>query len=321
MDKVILTAVRTAFIGVFSTCSVALAQTNILVVRPAGPTFEEAEKGISETLGDSWVLKEFTTEKDASAKSLAQEWKTLAPKAVVLMDNRSVSLYKEARTILGDTVTPVVALMGVRIDLAIHGLANAVGINYEIPAVTSVVNLRSVAEGEMKRVGVVYRKSWQDFFTRQSEFCQPESIQLVGRAIDDDGNVASDLKKALNDLVKEEKVDALWILNDNLFLNPKIIQGVWMPAVKKSKVLSVVGVEPLVNPSLDFGSFAVLPDHYALGSQAAGLLQEMQDMDWVVEDPRADQPLSVVKILNAKQVRKRGGVRAEKLGEIDKVLE
>jgi hypothetical protein len=86
-------------------------------------------------------------------------------------------------------------------------------------------------------------------------------------------------------------------------------------------VLSVVGVEVLVNPALDFGSFAVLPDHYALGSQAAGLLQEIQDAGWKVEDPRVDQPLSVVKILNAKQVRNRVGVKDDKLGEIDKVLE
>ena len=299
----------------------AQAQNKVLVVRPAGSTFEEARKGIVETLGEGWQFHDLVAGKDFNATALVERWKATAPHAIVLMDNRSVGVYREARTLLGDTTTPVVALMGVRIDLAIQQMPNVVGVNYEIPAVTSMVNLRSVLPVPLRRIGVVYRASWGDFFQKQSEFCAPESLELVGRAIPDEGDPASSLRKALDELLVKEKVDVLWILNDNLFLNAKIIQSVWMPMVKKAKVLSVVGVEPLVNPALDFGSFAVLPDHYALGSQVAGLLHEIQDMSWKVEDPRADQPLSVVKILNAKQVKKRSGLRDDKLGEIDKVLE
>lgn len=299
----------------------ATAQNKILVVRPAGATFEEAEKGMKEALGAGWTVQEMLRDKSLTPAALAAKWKEFAPDAIVLMDNGSATMYKEARTTGGDTTTPVVALMGVRIDLAIAGLPNAVGINYEIPAVTSMVNLRSVAQKPLAKVGVVYRSTWKPFFDQQSSFCSPEGLTLVGRAVSEEGDPTSELRKALDELVDEEKVDALWILNDNMFLNPKIIQGVWMPRIRKSKVLSVVGIEPLVNPSLDFGSFAVLPDHYALGSQAAGLVQEIQDAGWKVEDPRTDQPLSVVKILNARQVNKRGGVRPDKLGEIDKVME
>lgn len=321
MDQVIRNGFRHLAVVLLSLASATLAQHKVLVVRPEGPNFEEARKGIVETLGEGWVFQDQVVGKDFSATSLAEVWKASGPKAVVLMDNRSVALYREARGLVGDTLTPAVALMGVRIDLAIAGLGNAVGINYEIPAVTSMVNLRSVVNGPIKRVGVVYRASWVDFFQKQSEFCAPESVLLVGRTVPDDGDPSSALRKALDELVKDEKVDALWILNDNLFLTPKIIQGIWMPAVKKARKFTIVGVEPLVNPSLDFGTFAVLPDHYALGSQAGGILQEIQEMEWKVEDPRSDQPLSVVKILNAKQAKSRGGVKADKLGEIDKVLE
>lgn len=297
------------------------AQNRILVVRPAGSTFEEAEKGMKEAMGAGWTVQELLRDKSLTPAAMAAKWKEFAPNAIVLMDNGSVSMYKEARIVGGDTTTPVVALMGVRIDLAIAGLSNAVGINYEIPAVTSMVNLRSIAMQPLAKVGVVYRASWKPFFDQQSSFCTPEGLTLVGRAVADDGDPTAALRKALDELVDDEKVDALWILNDNLFLNPKIIQGVWMPRIKKSKVLSVVGIEPLVNPGLDFGSFAVLPDHYALGSQVADLMQEIQDAGWKVEESHTDQPLSVVKILNARQVNKRGGVKPDKLGEIDKVME
>ena len=321
MDKVIRNGMARVLAISLLLSGWAQAQNKVLVVRPAGATFEEARKGIVETLGEGWQFHDLVAGKEFDAKVFAEGWKAATPQAIVLMDNRSVNVYREARSLVGDTTTPVVALMGVRIDLAINQMPNVVGVNYEIPAVTSMVNLRSVLPVPLRRIGVVYRASWADFFQRQSEFCAPESLQLVGRAIPDEGDPAASLRKALDELLVKEKVDVLWILNDNLFLNAKIIQTIWMPAVKKSKVLSVVGVEPLVNPSLDFGSFAVLPDHYALGSQVAGLLQEIQDMSWKVEDPRADQPLSVVKILNAKQVKKRSGVRDDKLSEIDKVLE
>jgi len=299
----------------------ASAQNKILVVRPAGTTFEEARKGILETLGAGWQIQDLVANGDLTTKEFTAAWKSAAPKALVLMDNHSVGLYREARSIVGDTVTPVVALMGVRVDLAIASLHNAIGINYEIPAVTSMVNLRSVIPVPLRRIGVIHRASWGDFLKRQSEFCAPESLTLIGRSIPDEGDPTSAVATALKELLGDEKIDALWILNDNLFLNAKIIQGTWMPAIKKSKVLTVVGVEPLVNPSLDFGSFAVLPDNYALGSQVAGILQEIQDAGWKVEEPRVDQPLSVLKILNSRQVKKRSGIRSEKLGEIDKVLE
>jgi len=297
------------------------AQDSILVVRPSGATFEEARKGIAETLGEGWVLGDLVASKEMSAKDLVDRWRATSPKAIVLMDNRSVALYREARAIVGDTTTPVVALMGVRLDLVVKSLSNAVEVGYEIPAVTSMTNLRSVLASPVRKIGVVYRSSWGDFFRKQAGFCLSEDFQLVGRAIPDDADPSSSLRKALDELLEDEAVDALWILNDNLFLTPRIIRSVWMPMTRRFKTISVVGVESLVNPVLDFGSFAVLPDHYALGAQVAGILQEIRDDSWKLDAPRAEEPLSVVKIINVRQLKKRSSVRMERLGEIDKVLE
>lgn len=306
---------------VLAFCATVLADDTVLVVRPPGTTFEEARKGIAEALGDGWFLGDLVTARTTTPTDLVKAWRSLSPKAIVLMDNRSLALYRQARSLVGDTATPVVALMGVRVDIAVAGLRNAVGIGYEIPAVTSMTNLRSALVEPPRRIGVVYRASWSDFIRRQAAFCASEDFALVGRAVPEDADAASSLRKALSELLEVEKVDALWILNDNMFLNPRIIQSVWIPVTRRYKTVSVVGVESLVNPSLDFGSFAVLPDHYALGAQAAGLLHDMRDSSWRIGVPRTEEPLSVVKIINARQLRKRASIRSDRLGEIDKVLE
>lgn len=320
MDKM-TRPVSGAFAIVLAAVAMASSEDTVLVVRPSGATFEEARKGIAEALGEGWFLGDLVTTRSTTMTDLVERWRSLAPKAVVLMDNRSLSLYREARAIVGDTTTPVVALMGVRIDIAVSDLRNAVGIGYEIPAVTAMSNLRSTLVHPPRRIGVVYRSSWDDFFRRQAGFCASEDFLLVGRAVPEGDDAASSLRKALFELLDVEKVDALWILNDNMFLTPRIIQSVWIPLTRRYRTVSVVGVESLVNPVLDFGSFAVLPDHYALGAQAAGILLDIQESSWKVDAPRTEEPLSVVKILNARQIRKRSAVKPERLGEIDKVLE
>ena len=75
-----------------------------------------------------------------------------------------------------------------------------------------------------------------------------------------------------------------------------------------------------MNPQVGMGAFAVLPDHVALGAQAAELVFEAQDNGWQLEE-RVEQPLSVNKIANARHMKEFLGVEREGLGSVDKLLE
>lgn len=323
MDQVTrATALRRLVAATLATASLGFGQAKpILVLRPAGPNFEETFKGIKETLGPSYSVKELVVSKETDPESVTKEWTATKPKAVFALDNKQIALARDIRAKLADTAVPMVALMGVRVDAAIRGVANSAAITYEIPAVTLVVNLRAVIPGKVAKVGVIYRASMEDFFMKNAQFCKGENIELVGYKVADDAEAGTALKDALKSLTERSDMDALAVFNDNFFLNAKLLKEAWLPSLSGWKRPVLVGVETLVRPDLKFGTFAILPDHFALGAQAAGLMQEIEDAGWKVEETRADQPLSVIKVLNLRGMKSCCGVQEGKINEIDKVLE
>lgn len=320
MDKVKLGGLLPAM--VLSLASVLYSQETILVLHPAGEKFQETVKGIGEGLGAEFIINDVEVTKDSKVATVINAVKAKTPKAVVLMDNNTIRLWKEYQQQAGDTTIPSVSLMGIMVEKAVAGLNNATGISYEVPAVTVFVNLRSLLKQPLKTVGVVHRGSMDDFLTKQKEFCGPENIEIKGFRVDDKTEAADGLRRGLDELLGTQKVDALWVLNDNFFLNAKLLKDVWLPAAARHRKPIVVGVESLIQTSLNFGVFAALPDHYALGSQAANLLLELGDNGWVASGRPVDQPLSVLKYLNMKISKKTSlPVDEEKLKEIDRQVD
>jgi len=83
----------------------------------------------------------------------------------------------------------------------------------------------------------------------------------------------------------------------------------------------IVGVPNLVEPSFPLATLAVVPDHEALGLQAANLLFELSENDWQVERFPVELPLSVRTVVDLKLVRANFGLRPEALKHIDHALE
>jgi hypothetical protein len=319
MDKMKLRGIMPALL--LSLASLATADESILVFHPAGDKFQETVKGLRDGLGSGYKIIDKDLAKDAALDVIASNVKSNAPKAVILMDNNSIRLWKEYQQKFSDTSTLSVSLMGIMIEKAVSGAKNATGISYEVPGVTVFVNLRSLLSQPLKTVGVIHRASMEDFIQKQSSFCTNENIELKTFKVDDKADAAEGLRKGLEDLLGAKDVDALWVLNDNFFLTPKLLKEVWLPLTAKYKKPVVVGVESLIQSSLNFGVYAVLPDHYALGSQAANLLLEIQDNNWNADGRAVDQPLSVLKYLNSKISRKTLKINEERLKEIDRQVE
>ena len=78
--------------------------------------------------------------------------------------------------------------------------------------------------------------------------------------------------------------------------------------------------QPLVNVQAPFGTFAVLPDHAALGAQAAIEILDLADDGWHTDDHPIDLPLSTISVLDVGQARSRFGLRDGALDHIDRPL-
>lgn len=299
----------------------------ILIVRAEGANFRETVNGLKRDLGPEFEFEERIMGAGsamANATQLASAIAQSRPRALVLMDNEAIALYGSVQGQWKDSVPfpPSISMMAIRVDKAIGKLRRASGIFYEVPGVTILVNLRSLVEGPVRKVGVIVRPSMMDFVRENAKWCGSENIELVPFEVAEDRlDVARAVRTGVRRLRDRDKVDALWILNDNYFLSREIISGGWMPALERFHKPVLVGVENFVSPRSRFGTFAILPDHYGLGVQAAGMILRLRDDAWEMESPpRVEQPLAVYKVLNLEQARDKARVRESALVEVDKVL-
>jgi len=295
----------------------------ILIVHSGGPFFKETIKGIEDELEEDFLIK-FYILKNSNLNTFNEKIKTILPKAIVLMDNQAINFlisyqqtFKKNKVII-----PSISVLAVNIELNIENLKNAIGISYEIPIVTSLINLRAILPKKIVKVGIIHRQFMTPFLNSNKDFCQQEGFEIFNIMLPNfDKKMKKKMKNSLNQLIKNDKVDVIWIPNDNNLLNKDTILHVWSPILRKNKIPAIVGVENLVNPNLNFGTFAVFPDNYALGTQAAEMILELKNNNWVVTSSnKTDPPLSIIKVINYRQIKANYKINDVKLSNIDKVL-
>ncbi len=313
------------FILVFLICGVVSAddKSTILAIREEGKEFEYVIGIIRHELASDFAVEEMTIRKETDAASIDKAMQSLSPKLVILVDNKAISLYSIYQNTFNDTgfTIPSLSLMGVLVEEAIQGIKNSTGISYEIPALTGILGLQSVVRTKLGITGVIHREFLNDFILRNKKICHNKGLDLQNVIVPNkSSNFPLIIRNALTDLIEIKGVQCIWIPNDNVLLQPELIQDVWIPVLSRYKVPVIVGVESLVQMENSFGSFAVLPDHASLGNQAASMIYEIQKNNWLVKNEGTEPPLSVFKIINYKNVKRDFGIREEALRSIDRVL-
>lgn len=316
------TATFALFLLLFAGLSLAKDKDSVVIFRPAAEQFTEVVKGIEGELGEDLNFSEVMLQDNADATLIATSMKSVNPKAVVLIDNRAIKLYSSYQKQNPEAPTPpCIALAALFIDRFIGDIKNATGIRYEIPAVTSIVGMRALLATPVKKVGVIYRTWMAGMIIENSRYAKAEGVELVAAELPDKSDdMVGKIKEALKSLL-DRKVDAIWILSDNELLNGATVGGAWQPGLEEAKVPVIVGVKSLVASKMKLGSFAVVPDHFALGVQAASILSELMDSEWDMGSRKVEQPLSVKKIINIKIMDGKGiQYQKEKLGQVDEVM-
>lgn len=295
----------------------------LLVVFPSGPAFDLALEGLDSELGELFAISKLSFDSTLTTAQLEKKITAVVPRIIVLMGNKPIRLYKEYIGTFksGKNDIPVVALLASQMGMSVEGLTNIRGISYETPMVTALISYRNVIGRPVTRVGVVYRTIFEPFVKEHTEFCKREKMDVVGVWVSNDPKtVKKALKKALAQLFNKEKIEVCWILNDNMLLTHELLQEVWIPVAAEHSLPLIVGVESLVQPQLQFGTFAVMPEPKAMGEQAAQIVMRLEDTEWKFEGVQVYPAISVYTVLNMKKAGQVLDVKKLKLNDVTNIL-
>jgi hypothetical protein len=313
-----------AFLLIFK-ASAAMGQQldPLLILMPKGELFEAAKNGLMNELKYEFALSTMNVNEGTSIEAIDAQITAVSPRAVVLMGNRSITIYAQyVHGYKNKTASlSVLAILALDVKRASTGIENVQCIAYETPMVTALVNFRRVMKQSLESVGVVYRKPFEEFVAKHTEYCKKEKIFVKSIMISDDASAhKKEISKALQQLVQKEQVQAFWVPNDNILLKPELLMDVWLPVFKKFKVPVIVGVESLVRPEIDFGTYAVMPDPQSMGEQTAGLITDLKEQNWRNFGTVIYPAISMYSVLNLKKAALFVDIKSININGITKVL-
>jgi hypothetical protein len=293
----------------------------ILVCMPETPQTRDVWKGLSDELSKDYRLIAVNVSSSSDDPIIAEAIRRYRPVGLVLMNNPTVAAYRNyQKKSPTRRFPPAVIVMTSFLDGQSETIASATGVSYEVPLITVMTNLRRLISLPSERVGVVVRDPLRDFVGKQVALARREQVVVSQEVVSSSPN-PSELKRAIRNL--KQQADVLWILNDDRLLSAQLISEGWMPGLdERPWIPTIVGAGSLVSAQRSFGTFAVLPDHVALGSQAAGLLLDIADDDWQLEPGKSIQlPLSTTTTMDLLQVKERFVMQKDALQQVDRILE
>lgn len=299
------------------------SEGTLVIFQPEGQAFEDVVRGLADDLDGEMDLVKVPAKDDLSVEDVNQALEANNPDALILLGNSALNVYKRYQTKYPTgSFPPVIATAALFVDQSMVGVKNVSAIRYEVPAVTSLVNVRSMISKPLNKVGVIYRSNLANVVKDYVEYCKSEGIELITAEVPvTSKNMPNELSNNITFLLKK-KVDALLVLNDNRLLTSDNVRRSWLPILKNRRVPVVVGLEPLVSSDLNLGAFAFVPDHYGLGIQTASMVWDLLDNDWEFEETEIQEPLSVKKTVNVHILnRKLIPFSSEQLNSFDTVIE
>ena len=228
---------------------------SIMVISPHAPENCALIKALSDEFVGSHNIIVHWIDDTSSTDSLFDSINQTKPSAIVLLDNSAVSLFETYQQQKPEQIhPPAVVAMTVFLELVIDGLKNATGVTYEVPGVASLTALRNVSRQPIKRVGLVFRETFQWLIDTQQTLLEKENFTLIGQKVSDFPK-PSELQNALSQL-QSNNIDVLWILNDIGLFDHGALEKAWMPFIYKYNYPTIVGVESFLKQSTPLRYFS-----------------------------------------------------------------
>jgi hypothetical protein len=294
----------------------------LLVAMPDSAPFQAVRRSLIDELRNDFDIATFLVSARTQLPEFAARIDREGPRALVLMDNPVLSLYRRyaRQKGAGRPIPPAVAVMTSFLE-QLPDLHNTTGVAYEVPGVTAFVQLRSIIARQLKKVAVLHRPRFRELVQRQGRLAAKEQITLLPIEVSAEPS-PEEIRTVLRRLREDGEIDAIWILNDNgLLRDAGFLSQAWRPEISRFRVPVIVGLPSLVSAEAQFGDFAVVPDHDALGVQAAQLVFKVAEADWQVHGHPVELPVSTVTVANLKRLAELAGLREGAEERVDKVVE
>lgn len=292
----------------------------VLVFLSASTATRQAWQSLHDELGDSFDVITRDVSDRSTEEEIEREIQGVRPRCLMLLGNLASNLYLRYQQHRAGPFLPAVVLMTSFFEDQYPLFENVTGVSYEVPGITTFVNLRTFVHRPIQRVGVLHRQLFGAYVERQARLARLEQIQLVSIEMSRSPG-PREIRRGLDRLIRKERVDALWVLNDNVLLKPELIAKGWLETLHENPIAVVVGVGSLVDARLHFGSFAMLPDHSALGVQASELVFRLREKDWNAASVPPELPLSIQSVVDLGWTRAHLQFREEAIDRIDRIVE
>ena len=303
----------------------ANASDSILVIHQNRVHFSDVLGGLVESLEGEYPVTQLVFERELTWQQVESRIQMSNPVLVICMDNLVSKVYRAYQDSMVEKkpIIPSIHMLGIFLGPLIKDIKNAMVINYEVPFDTTVFLYNQLVEKKVTRLGVLYRPFMKSFVEECTRGSTRVNLEIVDIMLPEDPSKAViALEMELKAKLKVGRVDALWVPNDKLIINPEVIGSVWRPLLRKDRVPLFVCAEVLLNPALDFGTFAVLPDHTDLGRQAGNMVFVIAKNSWVVSDElKSTYPRKLQTSINFPQAVKHFQLKKDGLPNVDRWIQ
>ena len=294
---------RFSIIFAIAVLSTSLVAETIHSFRSQGAEFQDVVSMIRENLGESYQIEEHILAADAKYESFEKILLKNPPKYLLLLDNKSLKFGKQfassglpqSKGIKG------VVTMALNLKDELRNSQKFCGVAFEAPILRIVTQFQLQTKHKITSVLVLYRDIFSDVIREAKQQLAREKVVLNAIKVSDTAG-SKELKNLLGKGLKSN--DAVWVLADNILMNRKNFQSVWLNLARNAKKPFLCSVKGLASEEIDFCAFSSYPNSEELAAQTANMLQEMVEDGGDPRDLGVDHVYSLDSELSKKVLRR-----------------
>ncbi|NRA40040.1 MAG: hypothetical protein HRU15_17990 [Planctomycetes bacterium] len=291
-------------------CAVSLdaATHKVLLLRSDVVQFKEVAESIAVGLDTELELIEYILGPQEGYQDIAARIDAVNPQIIIALDNKILNHVEQYQKNKQELSAPVIGAMALDVSGRYAHMKNFCAIRFEVPGYVVVKGYMEMAEIELNEVLVIYRSSVSAQRIEQARRqLARENIHL--RAIDIDTIAKSErrlkqyLQRDLPRLVKDEKVDAVWVMEDNGLINRTTL-GLWLELARTQRKPFLSGLDVFASNDMDFCTYVASPRRSELGGQISNIAASIVLDGLKVQKIGIEDNISYRHIFNLKHARR-----------------